>query len=926
MRPRIVFAFILLFAWRGHFSAQADPNPPPEFLWWEAESATTHTFPERTWFSPGTDPGWKEISGGDWLTSTGPATLDPPAARYELNIPGEGEGEGEGAEAGGYQLWVRKFWRHGPMHYRFDDRPWRTLSRDIMLIDRTRLPKDAELDWVYLGDFALPAGPTTFEFQLALDPGQDTVSGLDCFVLTAEPFFPRGKLKPDEHPDTSQTPPGWFAIDPPLDTFADDALLDLRHLNETQAGINGPLRRSPDGNSIHLGDSTPVRFWGVNLSAQEVGQPDPIVSHTVRRLAKLGVNMVRYHSPLWLDNGLTYGSATGPLTLDPIKVERLHHLVAAAKQQGIYTNLSWYFPLWINDASRVGLAGYDDPAAEERRPFAALFFNDIMQAHYFAQMRLLLSQPNPNTGLPLARDPAVGIIELCNEDSLFFWTFTHKQVPPEQWEILERNFAAYLVEQYGSLDAAIKRWPSATHKHDDISGGGGGGGGGGRVGVFEAWHMTGEARDQMTGDQRRRIADQVAFLAGLQRGFYEKAAAFLHDDLGYRGLISASNWITADPGLTDAIERWTYTATDVIDQHGYFKPKHEGDAASYSVRVGQTFDSRAAVLKPTAPPLRTQQVVGHPHMISELGWTTPNHTRADATLLTAAAMSVQGIDAVNFFIWNATGDFDTTFNKFALATPVIAGAFPAMALMVRRGDLPEAPVAVHEALRTTDLFNLEGTAALIDFALDEFRAGDVPPGASVARDVPRFDKLAGLVGRVTRSFNQPDDTDVQTNLHNAINREAKQLTSLHSHFRWDWNRGVATINTARTQALAGYLSKAGRVTLGDVTIHCRNDFGQVAVTALDDLPLVESRRILIQAVTQEQLTGFTHTDGGEITSLGRLPWLMKSIDATVTLPPVPPVRRAIALDTNGQATGDAVQFEAGVVTLPPDRLYTVIER
>ncbi len=903
----------------GPFSARAAPAEPESaaFVWWEAEQPTASTFPDQTWFSADDNPGWDYLSGNAWLTSTGPAPAHPPRAQYDLHIPGAGAGE--------YQLWVRKFWRHGPMHYRFGDGAWRTLGRDIPLVDRQRLPKDAEVDWVYLGTVDLPAGPTTFEFQLALQPGEDTVSGFDCFVLTREPFFPRGKLKPGERPQVNDADDGWFVFDPPRDTFRDDALLDLRSLNETQAGIHGPLRRSPDGNSIHLGDGTPVRFWGVNLSAQEAGQPDHLVEHTTRRLAKLGVNMVRHHSPLWADNGLTYGTATGPVALDPVKVERLHHLVAAAKQQGIYTNLSWYFPLWINDADRLGLAGYGDRTPEKRKPFAVLFFNAKAQQHYFDSLRELLTAPNPHTGLPLAQDPAVGIIELCNEDNLFFWTFDDKNIPTEQWEILERQFALHLTQKYGSLAAARQRWPRAKHDRDDWEETGG------RVGVFGAWHMTREAKETLSRDELKRVADQVAFLAGLQRGFYERAARFLRGELGYAGLISASNWYAADPTLMDAVERWTYTAVDVIDQHGYFNPKHEGEAASYSVRVGQTFGSRAAVLLPDRPPLRTNQVQGHPQMISEMGWTTPNRYRADATLLTAAAMSLQGIDAVNFFIWNATGDFDTTHNKFALATPTMAGMFPAMALMVRRGDLAETPPVVHEALRTKDLFNLQGTAAVTDAALDGFRAADVPPGSQLAGDVEQFDPLSAYVGRVSRSFDQPGDADVQVNLAGAIDRDAKQLASLDGGFRWDWNDGVAVIDTPRTQAVAGFLNKQRAIQLSDIRVESKNHFGQIAVTSLMmDAPISQSAMLLIQAVTEERLTGF-ETDRDTITNLGRLPWQIKPIEIQVTIPTsqggAPP--RIVALDANFVPVSDNIVYrrEPGFlhITLPQNRIYTLID-
>ncbi|MEO1235210.1 MAG: hypothetical protein AAFX76_00320 [Planctomycetota bacterium] len=878
---------------------------PLRYVWWEAESADRHTFPADSHFASARLDDTSHLSGNDWLSSTGPSGTPPPGATYRLAVPA----------AGRYQLWARKFWKHGPFHWRFNQQPWQTLTRDAALTDRVRLADRVELSWVYLGDVGLTAGDHTFELRLAVQPGENTVSGFDCFVLSRGPFFPRGVLKPDQ-PAPADPEPGWFAFDPPLDPFAQDAPLDLRHLNEPIAGLHGRVRRTPAGDELLLGDGTPVRFWGVNVSQNQTSQPDPQVDHMARRMAKLGVNMVRHHGPIWLPHS--------PGRLDARRLDRLHHAVAACKRHGIYTNLSWYFPVWIDDGHDLGLAGYADQPSDQRKPFAVLFFNEQAQQHYFDTLRELLTTPNPYTGLTLAEDPAVALVELCNEDNLFFWTFNRKAVPPEQWQLLERKFGEYLAEKYGSLAAALQRWPKAKHERDDVSRG--------RAGVNEAWTMTREALADMNADERDRTAEQVGFLAKLQRGFYERAGRFLRDELGYTGLTSAGNWYPADPTLMDAVERWTYTAADVIDRHGYFNPKHQGDGASYSVRLGHTYQDRPAVREPVKPPLRTIQVASHPQIISELGWSNPNAYRADATLLTAAATATQGLDGVFFFIWNMNSGVDTVTNKFPLSTPVVAGSFPAMALMVRRGDLPPAPVAVHEALRTEDLFDLEGTAASTDAAFDAFRAADVPPGTAMPGNLTRFDPLSAWAGRVTRSYDAPGDRDRHLNLRGAIDRPRQTIRNLGGGFTWDYGLGVAVVDAPRCVAAAGFLADAGPIVAGPVTIDSNNHYAQVAVIALDDRPIAVSRRLLIQAVTEEKLQGFAAPDG-TITDLGRPPWNLKRVAARVTLDLTDaPVRRVVALDGNGQATADAVTHEGdGVtqpltVTLPPDRLYTVIER
>ncbi len=56
---------------------------------------------------------------------------------------------------------------------------------------------------------------------------------------------------------------GWFDFDPPKDSFTDQALLDLRFLNEREAGENGRIVARGE-HFVHEATGEPVRFWGVN--------------------------------------------------------------------------------------------------------------------------------------------------------------------------------------------------------------------------------------------------------------------------------------------------------------------------------------------------------------------------------------------------------------------------------------------------------------------------------------------------------------------------------------------------------------------------------------------------------------------------------------------------------------------------------------
>src|SRR6185436_9419466 len=92
--------------------------------------------------------------------------------------------------------------------------------------------------------------------------------------------------------------PSW-AFTPPKDTFSDDALFDLRSLNEKVAGENGFVTRSKDGNDFLLGNGKPARFWALNDGP---GEKVDLARHA-RFLAKRGINMVRAHTNITPSDG-----------------------------------------------------------------------------------------------------------------------------------------------------------------------------------------------------------------------------------------------------------------------------------------------------------------------------------------------------------------------------------------------------------------------------------------------------------------------------------------------------------------------------------------------------------------------------------------------------------------------------------------------
>ena len=873
-----------------------------DYLWWEGERPAETNFPGRSWFDPSTFKDTRHLlSGGDWLSASGKRGGDELFARYHVDVPADGS----------WTLWARKFWKHGPFRWRFDDSPWQTCGRDVALADNTYLKEHVGANWVRLGQVTLRKGRRVFELRLLAGEGESATACFDCFLLTQGPFMPRGHLKPDAH--SGKADEGCFAWEPMIDRFPDGALVNLRGLNETEAGRHGFVRR--EGGGFVLGSGEPVRFWAVNVGPGNIHQNRESVDYLARKLAKSGVNLVRYHGPV-------YDDAKDPADVDRRTLDDLFYMVAAMKAQGIYTQISFHFPLWFDVKPHYGIEGFEGQG--NKKPFALLYFNPRMQAIHRAWARGLLTTRNPYTGMPLGRDPAVAIVEIINEDSLFFWTFAKKNIPDEHWRHLESLFEAWLTKRYGSVDKALARW-GGTRRAGDVPAQG-------RAELLEAWHMTRAGLRQGGPDKVRRVGDQVRFLAERQREFYEATVRFYKKDLKVGSLVSCSNWHTADPDMLDALERYTYTAGDVIDRHGYFGGAHKGDGASYSVRVGHTFGNLAAVTVPERLPLGVNQVAGYPQIISEIGWTNPNRYRADCTFLSSAYGSLQGVDGIHFFAVGSNLLADTTMQKFAVSCPVIAGTFPAAALQYRRGDVTEAPAVVRQELRLDDLYAMKGSSGAAAQALDAVRGADVPRGEQPARSAEAFDPLAFYAGRVERTFGDRSRTVVHPRLAALIDRDAGVVRSVTGELTLDFRRGLATVNTPRSRGAAGFLGKAGRIELGDVTIECGNEYAAIQIISLDGKPLAESARILIQAMTEERPYGF-RTAGNRIAALGGWPFGLKTIDATVTLTLKGGAKAmVVALDSNGlrkcQAPIPATWTDDGRLSakLSGDAVYHVVFR
>ncbi len=869
-----------------------------ETIWIEGEKPVKSTMNRHPWWYDQVKK--DQLSGGDWISN------------FDPKKPGEAEYAVAAAAAAKFEFWVRANPTLTKLSYRLNDGEWQAIDLAKSARDSANIAGDGKLDlrfisWAKVGNVELKRGANSIRFRM--DSENSNHGGLDCFVLSTEPFVPRGILKPGEiarGPATAEA--DWFAFDPSADTFQKSSFIDLRFLNEKLAGDQGFIA-AKQGRFVHSQTDTAVRFWAVNGPAAKTRDE---LQREARQLAKYGVNLVRVHGPMFDKRG----------EIDPARIQRAIDIVETMKAEGIYTHFSIYFPLWFDPPADLDwMPGYDG----KTHSFATLYFHSKFQEKYRGWWRALLTTPSPTTGKKLIDDPAVFGGELINEDSLFFWTFNDK-IPDPQLRAMEQQFGDWLKARYGSLDKAVAAWKGQQVPRDAVKEG--------RVGFRPLWNIANErtARDQ----------DTARFLVETQRRFYDESTRFLRD-LGFKGLITASNWVTASPEVFGPLEKYSYTPGDFIDRHGYFGCRNEGEASEWSLRDGHTYVDRSALKFEDEEPGKPASFVhpgmdphydDKPSMISETTWNRPNRHRGEAPLYLAAFGSLQDSDCIVHFAkdgvdWSVKPGY--FMQPWTLTAPTQFGQFPAAALIYRKGLINPGGVMADLTLEVSDLLKLHGTPLPQDAAFDELRLKDVPKGTTLQRG-QRIDPLIHYVGRTHVTFT-PDAKKVSGTtklqpLSPFIDHQAKTVTSSTSELKLDWGRGILTINAPMVQGASGNLSSAGEISLSDVTLAIPRDVAHVVLLSLDDLPLSKSKRMLLQVMTEEKATGYQSESLGNrrhrITSIGTNPWLVRKLDGVIQWKrPDATKLKVTPLDQFGLLTSALPASDK--IPLKPDTLYYAVE-
>lgn len=308
------------------------------------------------------------------------------------------------------------------------------------------------------------------------------------------------------------------------------------------------------------------------------------------------------------------------------------------------------------------------------------------------------------------------------------------------------------------------------------------------------------------------------FLNDLEWRFHSAMLMHLRA-LGVRmPIVPTSTW-----GFSPLYSLPALTAGDVIDVHAY----GGADEVERSPHIAPNLLHWIA----------TARVSGKPLTVSE--WNVSPFPAFDRHLMpvyVAAQAALQGWSAVMQYAFSQVS-LDTPgkpSNWHAFNDPALLATLPAAAVLFRRGDVRESPTVYAFAPSPEQLFDQAvsaRTSAALRTAVERgktvvvlpyvaelpwLRGGEIPAGAKVITDPAKP----------------------------LVAMEATAAVSDSGELRRDWEKGVFTVETARTQLAGGWIG--GRsIELRDVRFDVTTPSATVVVQSLDGAPIGQSRRLMV---------------------------------------------------------------------------------
>lgn len=256
------------------------------------------------------------------------------------------------------------------------------------------------------------------------------------------------------------------AVEPPLFPFVlpwNDASPGITNLSgrlSTPAGQAGHIRAGADGH-LYAG-SARIRFFGVDLAFSAALPTHADAEQIAARLAKFGVNIVRFHivDAMRFPDGILARDSKDTRHLDAEGLDRYDYFVAQLKKHGIYANLNLlnYRPISSADGLPKEIDAITTGVDQPRHAIG--FFDQAVLGLQKEYARNLLTHRNAYTGYRYVDEPCVAFVEINNENGLIqAWLSGWLDSLPDVFaRQLRGRWNEWLKRRYGTDDRLKEAW------------------------------------------------------------------------------------------------------------------------------------------------------------------------------------------------------------------------------------------------------------------------------------------------------------------------------------------------------------------------------------------------------------------------------------------------------------------------------------
>ncbi len=612
----------------------------------------------------------------------------------------------------------------------------------------------------------------------------------------------------------------------PYPFFHDDVPIDISFVfeNEKPAGKHGFIK--VDGKDFAFEDGTKVKFWGTNFNGWGCFPEHDYAEKLAKRLAKIGINMVRFHQ---LDSewhsktifSFNKGKRVTSAHLDPESMDRLDYLIYCLKKEGIYCYMDMFTYRKFKSDEGVENA---KALADAAKP--ACIISDKLIELQKELCRELWQHKNPYTELAYCDDPVFVMAEIANECDLF--TKKVADLPePYKTEFLEK-FDKWLIDNnYGKTSADF-----------DLS----------------------EAYTNET---------LIDFSIYLQETYYKEICSCMRE-CGVRIPITGNNWIGRPGNVKSQL------VTDYFDSHTYLYDWRWGEFNKYCENkaitkkdpnsVTNNFDD--SIIEPDSfyTDCAVSATKDRPTFISEWDMPWPNEFRAESPLYSAALGMLQGWSGFCIHTYSYTPCLER-MNMLGseISSQKIGGIPYRQGIFSTWNDPAKFGLFYHAALitRRGDVKMANETVEVKPFSKSEWNKNPV------RANIEKHAIVSDL------SFTDFASKEEKTEFENVIISDTNELLI-------NRKKNYGYINTPKTKCAYGFLGKNDYVDLSGVKINCDTDFGVIALSSLTDEDITASSNILLTTVGRARNTDSKFV-GDLMLDYGRPPVEIEVIKAEIEI-------------------------------------------